>query len=204
MNENLIEFYVRSFIDCKQKSDIDVSFIPAIQRRRLTDIDKSAVFVMNKALTEDTEYIVFSSQHGEAERLDKLITQYTTEKEVSPNVFSGSVHNYAAGFLLMNNKKPVPYNALASGDNSISMGLLSAIISKYDNVLFCYADNFDDKCISFAINISKNKTINADKYYIQMKRDNITKDDFREFVSLFSKEKDSLNTGLYKIVRQQS
>lgn len=71
-------------------------------RRKLTSVDKTALCIMNECFSSLDEKnrnikIVFTSQYGELDNLNKLIKQYTEENEVSPATFSGSVHNSAVG-----------------------------------------------------------------------------------------------------------
>ena len=168
-------------------------------RRRLSKTDKAALYTINEAFTENIEYIIYSSRYGEAERLLKLISQYQEEKEVSPNIFSGSVHNYPLGFFLLNNKKSIPYNALSACENTVSIGLLSAILTKYNNVLFCYSDYEDEKCSSFAANISKSKEINSIKYRLKLENNDNCNDSFNNFINFFSNNIKEIKTPFYTL-----
>ncbi len=185
MNQNILEFYVSKINYLSDTSQTDVSCVPSLMRRRLSEVDKAAVDVMNKTYTDVIQYILFSSQYGEAERLFKLIEQYSTEKEVSPNIFSGSVHNYPAGFFLLNSKHSIPYNAIAACDNSISIGLLSSVISQYEHVLFCYSDIIENKPYAFAVNIHKQPLEESKKYRIIMGNNSETNDFYSEYIKLF-------------------
>ena len=201
MNEKVIEFYISKFNYVEETAQADIAFIPPLMRRRLSSIDKAAISVMEKTFDESIQFVVFSSQHGEAERLFKLISQYSTEKEVSPNIFSGSVHNYPIGFFLLNKKKPIPYNALAACENSISNGLLTALISDYDNILFCYSDFVNDNSFAFAININKNKKKDSIKYKLTYEKNTNTIDEFSNFIKLFKGETNIIKTSLFSIER---
>ncbi|MBR6098611.1 beta-ketoacyl synthase chain length factor [bacterium] len=198
MKDNILEFYVNKFDYAESTEAVDISFIPPIMRRRLSKLDKCTLSVLNKTFTDDIQNIVFSSQYGEFERLIKIITQYTEDKEVSPNTFSGSVHNYPVGFFLLNNKKSVPYNAVASGRNSISSGLLAAVISDYNNILYCYADPNGDDFRAFAINISKNPLPQSQKFRITTGNKDFD-DNFDDYIKLFNKDKNIINTQLFAI-----
>ena len=145
-------FYISNFYCAKTKDDIDVSDIPPLLRRKLSPVDKACLCACNKIFREDVEELVFSSAYGEITRLDSIISQYQELNEVSPAQFSGSVHNYPAGFFTLYKKLNIPYYALASGENSISAGLVKSIFSEKRNTLFCYADDLALSCI-----ISKNK-----------------------------------------------
>lgn len=198
MNSVNIEFYVNKFCAVNSPKETDISFLPLIMKRRLSNIDKCTLSTLNSIFTDNCQYLVFSSRKGEIERLIKIINQYTKEGEVSPNTFSGSVHNYPAGFFLLNKKTPVPYTAISAGDRTISAGLLGALTSNYENILFCYADSYDDKLFSFGVNITK--TCGKDKYKLTLKSSN-KKENFNEFTELFSGIRDYTETELFKTER---
>ena len=145
-------FYINGFYCANSPEDIDVSFIPPLLRRKLSPVDKACICAIEKVFRDDIDELVFSSEYGEITRLDSIISQYQELNEVSPAQFSGSVHNYPAGFFTLYKKLNIPYYALASGKNSISAGLVKSILSNKENILFCYADTLALACI-----ISKNK-----------------------------------------------
>ena len=198
---NHLEFYVNKF--CYLDNDVDVNFIPPILRRRLSALDKAGLTVLNKAFSDNIENVVFSSQFGQIDRLNRLIEQYKSEQEVSPNTFSCSVHNYSAGFFLLNIKKPIPYTALSSFNNSISEGILASVISKYENNLFCYADANDGVTKAFALNISKKPTQNT-KYILKQGNNDVFEDVYDDFIKFFSGKLDLIKTQNYTIERAGS
>ena len=168
-----ISFYIKDFAISKEA---DVSFIPPLTRRKLSSVDKFALSVLNKIYTVDTEEIVFVSEYGEVDRLNTIIEQYQTLDEVSPNQFSGSVHNYPAGFFTLLKKINIPYYALAAGKNTISAGLIKSIISPRKEVLFCFADNLGIACA-----VSKTKG----KFKCSFRKEtniNITENEIRDFI----------------------
>lgn len=197
---NILEFYVNKFNYLTDIDEIDINFIPSILKRRMSTVDKVCVSVLNKTFSDDIQNIIYSSQYGEVERLLKVISQYKEMKEVSPNLFSASVHNYPTGFFLFNIKKAIPYMALSACDNSISSGLLEAVISKYNNNLFCYCDVNIGKVTSFALNISKTPKDNSVKYKAVLK--NSEKDDnFEDYIKFFKNDINTLNTNLFELER---
>lgn len=139
-----LSFYIKDFCIAKEA---DVAFIPPLVRRKLSTIDKFALTAFEKVYTPEVEEIVFASEFGEVERLNKIIEQYQTMNEVSPAQFSGSVHNYPAGFFTLLKKINIPYYALSSGENTISTGLIKSIITPRGNILFCFADDIGISCI---------------------------------------------------------
>ncbi len=135
--------YISNFSFINSESEIDVSQIPPLIRRKLNLFDKIALTTLCRAYKDEAEEIIFTSQYGERSRLDTIIEQYTTQNEVSPAQFSASVHNYIAGFFTLYKKLNIPYSALSAGKNSISAGIVKSLVSEYENVLFSYADAVD-------------------------------------------------------------
>ncbi len=119
----------------------DVSFVPPMERRRLTGVEKAALAVAWQALDGVAEEIpvVFASRWGEIGTTFKLMKQMKEEGEMSPAGFANSVHNAAPGHLSLLKKNHAPYTAIAAGPDSYEMGLLEA--STYPGkVLFVYAE----------------------------------------------------------------
>ena len=124
----------------------DVSFVPPMERRRLTGVERAALAVAHRALAEFTDDpvrrripVVFASRWGEIGPTVKLLQPLHVSGEMSPAGFSNAVHNAAPGHLslLMGNK--APYTAIAAGPDTYDMGLLEA--STYPGkVLFVYAE----------------------------------------------------------------
>ena len=201
MKDNTLEFYVNKFNCIDNIEDMDLSFIPPIVRRRMSILDKITISTLNNVFSDDIQNIVFSSQFGEVERLLKIIAQFRENNEVSPNTFSGSVHNYPVGFFLFNKQVSIPYNAISSCENSISNGLLASVISEYDNIIFCYSDIDDNNAKSFAINLSKKPGKNSSKYLIKVQTNNTNKDNFEDFIKLLNGSKNIIETPIYTIER---
>lgn len=203
MKEKILEFYVNKFNYLNSVDELDLSFIPPIVRRRTSALDKFALSALNETFTDNIQYIVFSSQFGQVDRLLKIIEQYKEFKEVSPNTFSGSVHNYSASSFLLNRQISIPYTSLCAGNKSISTGLLTSVISSYDNVLFCYGDVNNGECKSMALNITKNELpqVQATKYILKLESNAVNHDEFENYVNLFSAKENCLKTPNYTIER---
>lgn len=201
MKESSITFYVEKFRYIDFLQDADVSFLPPILRRRLSSIDKCTLSLLHEVYSEEIQNLVFSSKYGEVDRLNKIIAQYTEAGEVSPNTFAGSVHNYPAGFFLLNAKKSIPYTAISSNKQPITSGILTSVISQYDKILFCYSDIFEDDCKSLALRISKSPAKAALKYQISFNESETIGDELKSCVSLFNGDIDLLTTPLFKIER---
>ncbi|MBP5791490.1 MAG: beta-ketoacyl synthase chain length factor [Kiritimatiellae bacterium] len=132
------------WVQSDESPNPDVSFVPAMERRRLTPVEKAALSVARKALEALPEGereipVVFASRWGEIGVTVKLMRQMHDEGEMSPAGFSNSVHNAAPGHLSLLMKNKAPYTAIAAGEKSYEMGLLEA--SAYPGrVLFVYAE----------------------------------------------------------------
>jgi len=201
MKESSFTFYVEKFNYIETFEDVVIDFMPPILRRRLSTLDKCTVSVLHKAYSEGIQNIVFSSKYGEVDRLNKIISQYTEAGEVSPNTFAGSVHNYPAGFFLLNVQKAIPYTSLASHDLPISSGLLASVISKYDKTLFCYCDVFGEDCKSLALCINKISGNSSNKYRISMNEYKTDTEDFSKYIELFNGRNTILKTPLFNLER---
>ena len=118
----------------------DVSFIPPMERRRLTALEKTALSVAWKVYPKGEQIpVVFASRWGEIGTTLKLMRQMHDEGEMSPAGFSNSVHNATPGHLSLLAKDKAPYTAIAAGADSYEMGMLEA--STYPGkVLFVYAE----------------------------------------------------------------
>jgi len=111
----------------------DVSFVPAMMRRRMTNLEKIAIGLAGKIAPETPGYTtVFASQFGEWEQTIQLVTQFHDDNEMSPAGFSNSVHNAAAGLFSLLTKNVNSYTSIAAGDNTLEMAVLKALTEKTD------------------------------------------------------------------------
>ena len=111
----------------------DVSFIPPMVRRRMTDLQKIAVGVAHHVGPENTDYqMVFASRYGEWQQTIKLITQFHNDNEMSPAGFSNSVHNAAAGLFSLITKNTNSYTSIAAGNSTLEMAILKALTEAHD------------------------------------------------------------------------
>ena len=118
----------------------DISFIPPMERRRQTPLEKAALSVAWKVYPHGEQIpVVFASRWGEIGTTLKLMKQMHDEGEMSPAGFSNSVHNATPGHLSLLTGNKAPYTAISAGTESYDMGLLEA--STYPGkVLFVYAE----------------------------------------------------------------
>ena len=118
----------------------DVSFIPAMLRRRMSALEKIAIALAMRVAPESGDYtVVFASRFGEWDQTIKLIRQFYEDKEMSPAGFSNSVHNAAMGHLSLLTHNKNSYTSIAGGKKTIENALLTAFVSNKP-VLFVYAE----------------------------------------------------------------
>ena len=118
----------------------DVSFIPPMLRRRMTNIEKIAISMANMVGCDCHDYrVIFASRFGEWQQTINLIKQFYSDREMSPAGFSNSVHNAATGHLSLLTHNIQSYTSIAAGEKTLEMGLLEAFTTKKP-VLFIYAE----------------------------------------------------------------
>ena len=118
----------------------DVSFIPAMLRRRMNAVEKIAIALAARVAPESADYtVVFASRFGEWNQTIKLVRQFYEDKEMSPAGFSNSVHNAAMGYLSLLTHNKNSYTSIAGGHKTIETALLTALVSDKP-VLFVYAE----------------------------------------------------------------
>jgi len=118
----------------------DVSFIPPMVRRRMTDLQKIAIGVAHNVVPNDADYrVVFASRYGEWGQTIKLIKQFHEAAEMSPAGFSNSVHNAAAGAFSVLTGNKNSYESIATGARTIETGVMAALMSAKP-ALFVFAE----------------------------------------------------------------
>jgi len=117
----------------------DVSFIPPLERRRLTGVERAALAVAWQVRPEGEVPVVFASRWGEIGVTVKLMTQFHADREMSPAGFSASVHNAAPGAFSLLTHSHAPYTAIAARERSLEAGLLEAL-TQGAGVVFVFAE----------------------------------------------------------------
>ena len=117
----------------------DVSFVPPLERRRLTGVERAALSTAWQVKGECAVPVVFVSRWGEIGVTAKLMKQFHADGEMSPAGFSASVHNAAPGAFSLLTKNKAPYTAIAARDRSLEAGLLEALALQTE-VVFVYAE----------------------------------------------------------------
>ncbi|MGE7959505.1 beta-ketoacyl synthase chain length factor [Pseudomonas sp. NPDC089530] len=105
----------------------DVSFLPAMQRRRLSRLARMA-FSVGWPLAEGLEQLplVFVSRHGETPRTFDILCDLAADQPLSPTQFSLSVHNAVIGLWSIMRGETSEMTALAAAGDGLEHGMLEA------------------------------------------------------------------------------
>lgn len=105
----------------------DVSFLPAMQRRRLSRLARMA-FSVGWPLAEGHEALplVFISRHGETPRTFDILSDLAADQPLSPTQFSLSVHNAVIGLWSILRGETSEMTALAAAGDGLEHGLIEA------------------------------------------------------------------------------
>lgn len=110
-----------------QDQSPDVSFLPAMQRRRLSRLARMA-FSVGWPLAEGHEQLplVFVSRHGETPRTFEILVDLAADQPLSPTQFSLSVHNAVIGLWSILRGETSEMTALAAAGDGLEHGVLEA------------------------------------------------------------------------------
>lgn len=191
MNEIVFDIKKYCFLT---DSEPDVSFIPMLQRRKLNKFGRAALYTMYKVYDDTQINLVFASEYGDVERVEKLINQRKEDGEVSPAGFSSSVHNAVVGLFTLLKGINKSYNSISAGKKTVSTGLLESILSK--NCLFCYTESLGGiKSVSVLISENKNG-----KYLLCENSENLpAADSFEDLISFLEGKKDVFVSDLFTL-----
>jgi len=105
----------------------DVSFLPAMQRRRLSRLARMA-FSVGWPLAEGHGQLplVFISRHGETPRTFEILSDLAADQPLSPTQFSLSVHNAVIGLWSILRGSTCEMTALAANGDGLEHGMLEA------------------------------------------------------------------------------
>jgi len=123
----------------------DVAFVERMQRRRLSPLARGCFHCARRAAPAGEVRMVFASRHGEADRTLAILQDLAAEAEVSPTLFSMSVHNSVPGLWSILNGSRAPFCAVAAGPASFGWGLVEAFAlwaaDSSGPVLYVYGDD---------------------------------------------------------------
>jgi len=105
----------------------DVAFVDRLQRRRLSPLARAFFHCARRAAPPEQTRVVFASRHGEAERTLAVLQDLAQEAEVSPTLFSMSVHNAVPGLWSILGGNRASAGAVAAGPETFAWGLADAL-----------------------------------------------------------------------------
>jgi hypothetical protein len=144
----------------------DVSFLPAMQRRRLGRMARMA-FAVGWPLAQGHERLplVFVSRHGETPRTFEILCDVATEQPLSPTQFSLSVHNSVIGLWSIMRGETSEMTALAATGDGLEHGAFEAaallaegapavlLVVTEEQPPEAYADWIDDVPFPYAVGL---------------------------------------------------
>lgn len=198
---NSMKFYINKYSYLK-KEITDISFIPMLMRRKLDTLGKAGLCTLYNVFDENKNTnLIFASQYGDIERVLKLIQQRKEEGEISPTGFSFSVHNATIGLFSLLNSIKTSYNSISAGENTLSYGILEAILTcKEKPTIFCFTENKDElQSVSFYCSTTKLNEHAQEIMFI--KEINKQKDSFDDFISFLENKKQCYCSDLYTLKR---
>lgn len=109
-------------------SQPDVSVIPAMLRRRLSQVGRAALSVIIPMIeTHGAMPLVFVSRHGDFSRTFGLLEELAKAEPLSPTAFSLSVHNAIAGLFSVHQGLKSNITALSGGSQDVVAALLESL-----------------------------------------------------------------------------
>lgn len=198
---NSIKFYINKYSYLK-KEIADISYIPMLMRRKLDTLGKAGLCTLYNVLDENiNSSLIFASQYGDIERVLKLIQQRKEEGEISPTGFSFSVHNATIGLFSLLNSIKTSYNSISAGENTLSYGVLEAILTCKENpTIFCFTENKNElQSVSFSCSTAKLDEQAQEIIFI--KETNNQKDSFDDFILFLENKKQCYYSDIYTLRR---
>jgi hypothetical protein len=123
----------------------DVAFVDRLQRRRLSPLARAFFHCAHRAAPPEQTRVLFASRHGEAERTLAILQDLAAGAEVSPTLFSLSVHNAVPGLWSILTGSRAAAGAVSAGPETFAWGLADALAWHRTDpsgpVLYVYADD---------------------------------------------------------------
>jgi hypothetical protein len=163
-----VEFCLQSTAQCLASDPApNLSFIPAMSRRRLSPLARMALYVAYELEQGAApQRMVFASRHGEIGSTVAMLRDVAQHQPVSPAAFSHSVHNAIAGVWSIFQQHFGECSAIAAGRDSLVMALIEAngfllddattpvLVLLADEALpACFTPYFNDPTPHFALGL---------------------------------------------------
>lgn len=105
-----------------------VDFLPPLLRRRLSELSRMALWAAYQCADGRHDLpTVFASPHGEIHRTTQLLDDLAAGEPLSPNGFSLSVHNTAAGLYAIASGNRASATAVAAGADTLALAVVDAV-----------------------------------------------------------------------------
>jgi len=105
----------------------ELLFVKPMARRRLSRLSRMSLQVAEACRTDETRpFYVFCSRYGEYSRTMEALTGMVRGEPMSPAVFSGSVHNTAAGHFTIIHKDRTSSTTVTASEATFEAGVLEA------------------------------------------------------------------------------
>jgi hypothetical protein len=105
----------------------DVSFLPAMQRRRLSRLARMVFAVATPLATGQSPMpLVYASRHGETARTFAILNDLASGEPMSPTQFSLSVHNAIIGLWSIQQQDTSEMTSLAAEGDGLEHAVLEA------------------------------------------------------------------------------
>jgi len=125
--------------------ELDLGFVEPMLRRRLSRLARGVFHCAERLSPPGDVRVVYASRHGEADRTLGILRELAADREVSPALFSMSVHNAVVGLWSILKGNRAPATALAAGPETFGWGLVEAAGTLAAEpgapVLYLYADD---------------------------------------------------------------
>ena len=131
-----LDFFLKKWsvwppLENKESSSLQkelLSTIPKMLRRRLSLLAKTVFCAASPCLHDGINIpTVFSSTHGELAKSFQMMEQVEKGEEISPTLFSLSVHNAIAGLFSMAYKNKLQSTVVAPGEIGIAAAFIEAV-----------------------------------------------------------------------------
>jgi hypothetical protein len=123
----------------------NVAFVEPMARRRLSRLARGFCHCAQRLSPPGDVQVVFASRHGEAERTLGLLKELAAGGDLSPALFSTSVHNAVPGLWSILKGNRAAATALAAGAATFGWGLVEALGMQEAEpdapVLYVYAED---------------------------------------------------------------
>jgi len=125
----------------------DVSFLPALQRRRCDALARAMLYVAHECCPDESIAsipTVFASRHGPIATTVTMLRDLAESRPLSPTRFSHSVHNTQAGLFSIWSGNRMPSASVSARQESFVQGYVEALCmlhrSDANRVLFVTGD----------------------------------------------------------------